>query len=984
MEFQRIPNRFVTTGLSLNAPKDITKQGGFPKLTNMRSYEEGTLNVRPGTAVVTTLDGPVHSLFRLNDPTPFNGGRPAIRVFGSGGNLYACPVTGPYPPALHETGFSGNPLTGVPITPEGSAQPYLYIVDSAKMGKMRVQGDFFEIGITAPLNAPTSVLQPLGLNIIEQFTPPGIGWSLVGGSQVGDLAFIYRVNAHILEILYDDGAPGNASIVPNRMDDITAGTLLNVNSVENVAVTQTTIAVANTTIAAILYDSGSTGLCTIQPAASLGTGQVTAPSINDVRQRYGLPYAVPRGTQAAPVGGPATPGVASNLTISQVDFPVNSLVRLGGTELVRIISVAIGQDGVQSFRCRTTSTHVVNEAIQGVASFRAWLNGTYVPAQTLIDWGLSISVFPLAPNPPVENAIPQATAGVRSGGLWGPRNLALINGRATLPGDDIHLSIRATNFVALQTVRLYFSMEESALSAPSSADFTENYYFFEWRQSDIAAAIQATNAQTVDTIMAARQTVLENQQLSQQYGESGFWPTVVKITGPSVNSRGGRITTGEAWDILKRGNKPPADDALSQALALGNNQWIELTCKVGDLIRIGTDSAASLARITAAEILVNVTNDNDQIFFDALWLSGGYEPSLTTGDPYVWSYRYRSTITGARSNPSPNIRGGVIPHRQAVRVAAVSSPDPQVDTIDWFRLGGALPTWTYDGSTRNDNPSFLATYSDEAILGGESLDFDLIQPWPSTGPDVEGTVNVAGTAVRRVTGDAFNPFWVPGTQILIAGQPYTIYAQPADGNFLELVENAGAQFNVPYTIGSPTILGSKQATLSDDFMGFHFSVGDPANPGRLRWTRGNEPDATTLAGYLDITSSAEPLMNVFLWDGVPFVWSSDNLWRIEPEFNKPNMFRAYVTPCGRGLWSTWAFCQTPQGVVFLAKDGLYITNGGSPGISISNEDLYRLFPHDGVDGSEINGYKPPDMSQFAGLRLSYIDGYVYFDYAVAG
>lgn len=984
--FTRLPNRFVCTGLSLNAPQDILQPGKFGQLTNVRSYEEGTLEVRAGTQLLTTLPAPVHSEFRLNDATPFNGGRPAIRVFGASGDLYACPVTGPYPPALHTSGFSGNPLTGVAITPAGSAQPYLYLADSAKMGKMRVQGDFFSIGTPAPTTAPTSALQVLGTNIIEQFNPPGIQWGLVGGSAVGDIAFIFRVNTSIQAILYDTGsAPGYACLVPVLPDGISNSVLLSVGGAENIAVTETTIAVASTTIAAIIYDAGNTGLCTIQPVASLGTGQVTAPSINDVRTRYGLSYAVPIGSEIALPGEPATPGIVPNLTISQVDFPVNAVVQLGGGEYVRILSVAIGQDGVQSFRCATTGTHGIGESIQGFPAFRAWVNGTYGAAVTLQDYGLSISIFPTLPNPPVTGAIPQATGGIRTGTGWGPKNLAIINGRATLPGDDIHLSILATDFTAVNTVRVYFSMEpDASIGAAKPSTFTENYYFFEWRQSDIAAAIQAVNANPVQTIQDVRQTVTANQQLNQiataqeQLREEFLNKPI--FPGTTVQLSNGRSVTLTAQQLADAGANSDAD-ATSQALALGNNQWIELTCKVSDLQRIGTETSTTLSNITAAEIIVNAINSNTQVEFDALWLSGGYNPDLTVGNPYVWSYRYRSSLTGARSNPSPPIRGGVIPRRQAIAIAGVSSSDPQVDLIDWFRLGGTLPTWTYDGTTPNNDPNFLATYGDAQILGGETLDFDVYQPWPSTGADSQGVVNVAGSAVQWVSGDPFNVNWIPGTQILINGQPYTLYAQPPNGNFLEIVENAGALAAAAYTIAKPTVIGGLQDTLSDDYNGVHFSVGDRANPGSLRWTTGNDPDATSLSNRLDVTTGSEPLMNVFLWDGVPFVWSSDNLYRVGDDPTGVSQFRAYVTPCGRGLWSKWAFCVTPQGVVFLAKDGLYLTNGGSPAISLSDPDLYRLFPHDGVDGVAVRGYNPPDMTRFANLRLTYVDGYVYFDYA---
>lgn len=988
--FQRISCRFVCSGLVLNAPKDIIKPGGFARLTNVRSYTDGTIEVRPGTELVTTLPGPVHSIFRLNDPTPF-AGVSSLRLYGVGGDLYAANIDGSALSIL-DSGYSGDPLTAVPIQPVDANQPYMYVVDSNRMRKLTTDRILYGVGIEAPKTAPTANLQRLGINLISQFDFVGI----LAGTQASQLQGITRVGTSVSNILYDTGsAPGYASIVPASTSGLAANMLVQIGGIlgEQVALTQATIPVAPTTVAAIIYDAGTTGMCTIQPSGSLGTGQLQTPGFADYFAAFGLPLV--QLTQDAPgsafgtshqtgflppVPGGNLPTNQIGATINQPDFPVNCLVQIG-FEIVRIQSIAVGRDGVLSFRCSTTSNHVVNETIRGVSAFRAWLNGTWTAGAQISDGAMRFVVTPAEVNPQTTPPSPAtATAGIRTRALFGPLNLAYIEGRATLPGDDVRLNVRLSDCVTTQTIRIYLSLNQNFGTGISPADFTENYYFFEWRQSDLATAIQRTNADATATLEEARAIVLQNQQL----------------TGPLSLPTNQGLHIADVYEAAYQRvialNQQRAD--LSNPLALGNNQWLELRCKVKDLIRVGTDPTTNLGRVTAAEVLVTVTSPNVNspgfpvtVDVDALWLSGGFDPEAGSGSPYIWVYRYRSSVTGVRSNPSPSSRGVVQPQRQSIVVKGVVSPDPQVDLVDWFRFGGGIPGSLpmYVGTTPNTNPpTFTDEFSDTEVLGsGELVDFNQFQLWPSTGADQSGMVNVSGTAVTLVTGDPFSLDWVPGSQIRINGEPYTLYARPPSTLFLEVVENIGALFNVPYTVSSPAVLKQNQPTFWGPFQGFYFSVGDPTNPGVLKWTNGNDADTTSLGYSLQVTNPSEPLINGFIWDGVNFVWSSEQLYRIEQDFSNPNLFRAYLTPCGRGLWSTWAFCITPQGVVFLAKDGMNITNGGSPAVSITNADLYRLFPHDGVPGDAVNGYLPPDMTQAAGLRLSYVDGYVYFDFAVA-
>ncbi len=958
--FQRGQRRFACQGVNVVKAFDDLPAGKYGFLSNVRSYVQGEITSRFGlTAVGAAVGATIHSIQRFDDSSSF-AANPHLIVLGVGAALRTGPAAGPF--VQVDAGYSGNPLALVAATPPNSPQPWLYVGDSSQYHKIDANGHVFVVGLAPPIAAPDvrDKLGALGMNIIAQFSGGFVPWVSVGSAAAAIAGPNNRTNTGISQIIYDalsGVGPGYASIVPIIWDGIAEGELVTIKNIETVAVTQVTIPVATTTIAGILYDAGATGLCTIQPAASLGTGQLDAPSMEDYAARAAaagtIDIAIPRGTAGTP------PAPSPSLTrIRQVDFPVNCLVSLGNTETVRILSVALGPDGVQSFRCLTNSPHVAGESIVGLTAFRCFTAGTYAAADHLGD---STLFNIITPPPPVGTAPQQATAGIRTGAGFGALNLAQINGRATLPDDDVHLTVRFNLCPPIQTVRLYLSLEATAGTAPNNAtDFTQDYFFYEWRQSDIAAAIQTQNTDVVATLQAIRPTVVGNAQLNQ-HAASQRNPNFVNQPGAGLNT------------------------AQSAVIAVGNAQWLELRCKVRDLQRVGTDPSLTLGNVTAAEVLVSIEGPNAiQVDYDAIWLSGGFGPDVqATGTPYVYRGRYRSSRTGAVSNPSPASLGGIIPRRQRVSPTLVASADPQVDLIDWFRLGGVLTTWTYVGTVPNAAPTLADDYPDSQIDGGEELSFTQFQPWPDQDLPRTGTCNIVGNAIQWVSGDVFNTAWNPGSTIIVNNKPYTLYAQPSSATRLFINENAGLGVGVPFTLPGPTLLGQPLASVWGGPIGgatFLFGCRDTTNPGTVHWTNANNSEASQEANSLDVTPASEPLQNGYIHDKLPYVASTDEVYVLEPNFGgTTSSFRPLATGCGRGFWTPWAFALGPEGCYFLAKDGIYLTAGGLAE-PITDDDLYPLFPHDGVPGSAANGYNPPDMTQTTRLRLAYIDGWLYFDY----
>lgn len=978
-EYQRPTQRFAFSGISV-LPSDLLPPGKLPYLRNMRSYVDGSLSPRAGLAVQSDagFGATVHSLMRLNDPTTFNGGVPAVRVIGAGGSLFRGAVPGTAYGAAIDTGYSGNPLVSFAAQPPQSPRPYLYVADSAKYRKLTTNGNPLQVGLAQP-SAPST--EPLAVVDVQHISAHDIqtsaAWTNAGTVASVPSTVNKRIDTIISQILYDIGATGYASIVPANTANITVGTLLTVGnpsgSFENALVTDVTIAVASTTVAAIVYDQGTTGLCTIQPAGSLGTGQLDAPPIDAYRRRayltQGTAFAVPRGEAG---GLPPTPDPSLPVRrIRQVDFPVDGLIVLNGAETVRILSVAVGPAGVQSFRCSTAGTISAGQTITGLSAFRIFLSSTWTAGDGLLRQMLTNTLTYVTP---AEGEKPRITGGIQAPYVINLSQFS--NGQAVLPEDELHLAINVDRLTEIVSVRIYIDVDASV------NDFLQNYYFHEWRASDIISAIQGTNAENVTPLVDARRTVVANQQL-----ETPQVPLKSQTYAQRIQARK-EAAAAQHQANSQRQRQPIASTAISTQLGLGNSQWVDLRVKIGTLVHVGTDPTRTLANAAAFEILLVAEGPTEDVVpsplniaYSDLQIYGGGGPDVgEVGDPYVWTYRYRSTETGAKSNPAPATRGGSIPRRQNVDLTPTPSTDPQVDKIDWFRLGGALTDYTYVGTGPNSSSPFRDDRIDTAIDGGETLAYNNFQPWPLQDLPRTGTCDVAGSALRRVSGDVFNTAWAPGSIILVNGRATTLYASPLDANTLFVVDNVGSGSAVDFALPGPTLLDQPLGRAWGPYQGFFFACGDAINPGTLYFSNGNDVESANDSNTVIVTSPSEQLQNGGIYNVFPFVFSTSNLYALQLTPGADSPFRAIQTPCGRGLWTPWAFDLGPEGIFFLAGDGIFVTAGGSPAKSLTDADLRAIFPKDGIPGVSVNNIPAVDMSQTTRLRLAYISGWLYFDY----
>jgi hypothetical protein len=956
--------------------------GNYGLLRNARQYLAQRLGPRGGMIVINPAAFDqlnIHSIRRLNDK--ILGVFP--RIYGAGTKLYIGEGT-----AAAAVGFSGNPLSLMPYRPDQSPEAWMYVGDSSKMVKVRSDGLVHTVGFAPPLGAPVVEFGPDVFLAISNFGAVG---SWTNGGTAGSLSEVARVNTTITAIVYDMGTLGFACVAPASIVGFGVGQLVTINTgggtAEQVLVSEVRTGIGAATIGSIIYDTGATGLCTIQPNQSTVTGSnrgLGAIQVGPVGPARRIPRATSKGIphtnfQPAVPRGLPTPSLPANEfrrripSARPLGIQPDAMVLInsggGNQEYVRVLSVSVGPNNSASFRCSTVNTHVAGEPLIGVSAFRAYLANTHAAAETLKDGSIASAIG----------------AGTGTISLVSPFNLTTAPPNAIQETDNISISIFMDHPEYLTEAKIFFDVD------PTTNNFTQNYFYAALRQADTQQAVSSNQ-----TALAAKQQAI-TKGLSNDFGW-GSGGSVLLKDGPTAIYGG----TDELGNVRTGGSStfsPGGTVATSKQAATGGSQWTQFTFKVSDLVRVGSNLAQTLANVAAIRIQIQATAlQNVQI--GDLWIGGTYGPDIgATGSPYFYRDTAFSSLTGVESLAGPPTRSGIEPKNQQVAVFPQPYPNANADKRRIYRWGGTLPQWTYVGVCPNDDsPEFLDDLSDTDIAVNPGLEVDQFQPFPTVDLPRSGICNTVGTKVIRVSGDVFNMQWYPGSQININGIFYSLYSQPLANGTLEIVENAGTQSGVPFFLTQPTILGvplpSFWGPYAEGSASFFFACGDFYQPGTLFLTNGNNPDGASDTLQIECTSPSEPLINGCMFGTTPFVWSSGRLFLLQPNLGStvtsptlldPNAAQLFIpdpVPGSKGLFAPWAFSVGTM-IHYLSGDGIYQSNG-SGSDSITEEDLYLLFPHDGQPAQAVTvgtiTINPPNMSLSSKLRLAEIDGFVYFDF----
>lgn len=883
---QRKAAKLIAKGLNLAMPVDLLPPGEFPKLVNCTVNQLGQIETRPGSQKLFTFpDNFVHSMRRLDNTV--TSGLTTSFIVGAGSNLY-----GGNAPGLIASGFNGAPLSLVSYRPDQSPEPWMYVANNNKLVKVNAENVVQNVGIAPPASAPVAEIAPpyyrdVAMTTLGAWVAGGTSGSASNPSRTGTISIAF--------ILYDSGNTGWACIEPNAIFPglLHAGERVVLNGAETVTIESVSNAITTTTISSILYDSGTTGPCSIVLGA----------------QSQGLNR--------------------------------NSLLTLNA-ETVRVLSVTMGPNGIPSFRCSTTGTHAAGETVTGLPSFRCYTTTTIAAGQNITDvFTLQFTVSKgtgFQTRPTVQDLSTITEFGVK---------------RAVQLGDYMHISISLDNPQCLIEGRVLIDVDAV------SNDFNHNYYYKTFRANDL---LPSANSALPSTTVA--QTVISNT----------------------------------AYD-----NADPR--STSSQLGLGALQFTELTFPISDLVRVGLDQTRTLANTQSIRLQLTIqpvtiagtTYSTVTGQWDSWWIGGTYGTNVIIGSPtgIQYQYRYRSSATGARSNPSPTNRYQLFPSSQAINLTMTSSTDPQVDLIDVQRYDPNLQsaggvTWTYVATIPNGSPTYQDQSLAASIAGNPPFETDRYQPFPVLGLPLSGTCNVSGTSVVQTSGSTFPTNLAPGTVINIgtAGQSttYQTFTVPASGTFLELQTSAGPGTGVPFNIYSPVLMGTPMATMFGPLEGpqasFLFAMLDSRNPGTVYWTNGNDPDSASVLNSIEITPPSEPLIGGAVWNTLVYVFSHTRVFILRPSFDATGNFQFtfYAIPAPSGLWSPWAICAGVDGVYYLGNDGVYKIAGEAI-TSVTDNNLYPLFPHMGqAQGDGTVDYPAVDMTGITRLRLNFVSGEIYFTY----
>lgn len=548
---------------------------------------------------------------------------------------------------------------------------------------------------------------------------------------------------------------------------------------------------------------------------------------------------------------------------------------------------------------------------------------------------------------------------VISHNLTGSSAFSIVNGQVPQEDDYIHMSILLSDPTQLVQLLLLFYLD-----SPSNFATIGNCLYYAVRQGDLAQVVSGQQQLVPATLGAAEAQLI------------GALPTPEDIT-------------------------PPAQSAS------GNNMWTELLIPVSSLQPIGSDRTKSLASCAGFQMQINVSGPVT-FSWSSFWNAAGSGPDVgNNGAGYKYLAVPSNSNTGIDGNPTPLMRYAVNPRRQAVLLNTAnlnSSYDPQIDTWRIYRYGGSVTVteatnpaagYRFIGTTPIGG-NFTDTFDDDAAGAGDEVVIDNTEPWPTIDQPwtFSGTANAYGQFLVIASGSplpATMTRWLPGTlfQIGTSQDTFTLRNRPTvSGNnatfeFEECI-GSGSQSNRVIVLEPNVANQPLPYVWGPDEYGTMFACGDTFRPGTVSFSKTNSPDAAPTANDVEICPPSEPLLGGRIIKGLSLVASSRRWWYLN--FQSGNAEEPYIpvgAPIGKRLASPYGMDSDYSTVYFWAEDCIAATTGGDA-LSLTDEDLYNLFPHGDTAGTNVVRagvtFYAPDYSRAAQFRLTLRNGILHAIY----
>lgn len=728
----------------------------------------------------------------------------------------------------------------------------------------------------------------------------------------------------------------------------------------------------NTTITAILLDDAAVPcFCSIVPATftpSIQEGTIV--TISSTEDCY-----VEKVQKAVIASGVATvskiiydAGATGLCTITTSiainDLGLDSVLKLNATEFVRVIEVIESLNNSTTFRCKTVGTIAAGNSIEGFASFRTFTTLAHIAGDVLFADAMKSVI---------------SASGVSSVGRVFNSDFTNTTDRGLDENDLFHLSLQLSDPSKITEVQIQLDINDNT--------FTKDYLY-----KSISPNFLTSSANQTQPTIAVQQQIVQREELRNNY--NNLRRNLYQHVDRNSNYGGADYENPVFWE----GGITPFTNVPNQ-LELGQNQWTELIIPLKDFIRFGSAANLGLKDIKAIRVTVNSSAAVD-LYLDSMWIGGGFNlDSITTDgkiNPYTWIYCYEEAATRSRSAWSPPNRTGLFISRGRVKLlATISSELSAIDRIIWARFGGNNNDFRIVGRQFNDGTFFYDEFSDSIIAQNDGIAPSEVwknrKPFTVLDKQRSGTCTVIGNKIIGLTGDVFNTNWGRGSQIIVDNIPTSLYTFPTDTTHLEIEKDLGPKTNVKWYMPEPRLVGQPLPVIFGTFGQGEtgliiFGVGDKNAAGTVYWLNGNEPDLMHEENSLEITSPAEPLMNGIIYDGVPFIWTTERSYMLIPSFIDGELtFNARENANSTGLFARWGICQGGDFIYYISTNGIEKVQGVGNPQSITDRDLQQLFPHAGYnvlnmtytlpDGTVIY---PPDFSKPDEMWLFYANKFLWF------
>lgn len=321
-------------------------------------------------------------------------------------------------------------------------------------------------------------------------------------------------------------------------------------------------------------------------------------------------------------------------------------------------------------------------------------------------------------------------------------------------------------------------------------------------------------------------------------------------------------------------------------------------------------------------------------------------------------------------------------------------------------LATSLLTTLVNSRPLNDTTTWVFVADQSAMRKDNG---SALRNWGITGPAAAPTLGTTGTGLTgdytavytyaRVVGGTVihesNPSPAPSAQTLsnenlsvlvtASSDPQVthirVYRTVADGSvhlFDQQVTNATATLT---SSQADAALGTAvdddndvppEAAWAVEHQGHVFLCGDPDFPHYLYFSKRFRPEAFPSDQFLEIGNPSDPLQCAACLAGQLGVFSRLTKYRVLG--NSVSGFAPLEAPSSRGTPAPQACLATELGILFVARDGLFVTNLLQPDTEIS-QAIEPLFT-----GDTVNDYAPIDWQRAGELSLEVWKGRVYFAY----